>query len=89
MRCVNKVLDCEGVCQPGFAGSDYLTDIDEFSGREELCSFHGTCANTHGCFQCDCEEEFMGEFCDTKLPRFSVEIRFHSFSLILVVNVQI
>jgi len=80
MRCVDREnLEYECECKSGFMGADCQVDVDECSDGVELCSSHGKCVNDEGSHHCECEEHYTGENCETLLPRYSVEVTFHSF----------
>ncbi len=80
MICVDKRMGHDCVCKSGYTGSDCITDINECAINEDLCFFNGECVNKIGSFYCSCFDGYTGEFCETRIPRYSVDITFHSFT---------
>ncbi|MCK9459148.1 MAG: hypothetical protein M0R80_05875 [Proteobacteria bacterium] len=53
------------------AGPD--TDTSESCAENDPCGEHGTCDDTSGVVQCDCEAGWSGEFCDECAPGWHAE----------------
>ena len=79
-RCVDRDrLEYECECLPGYTGDDCQEDVNECSDGVERCLFNGQCVNDKGSYHCECDEHHTGENCETVLPRYNVDVTFHSF----------
>ncbi|XP_017479439.1 PREDICTED: neurogenic locus Notch protein-like, partial [Rhagoletis zephyria] len=55
-------------CAPGFRGPTCGEDIDECAeqGSAKACNQNGVCINTPGSYRCNCEQDYTGQFCETR-----------------------
>lgn len=71
-----SIQSAECLCQPGYAGDNCETDIDDCA--EVPCKNGGVCTDKVNGFQCDCAGSgFMGRTCQENIDECAVEAPCH------------
>ena len=65
--CIDGVGTYTCVCNPGYTGRDYETNINECLLMEPQCSGRGTCTDGDNSFTCDCNEGYTDLMCETDI----------------------